>query len=1055
MFSSGKKNISILFLVVISILFSGCGSTSDRGCVPGDSFDGSVTEFDSKLDPFAEDFRDSVGRKIADNFDLIRWQDTGLVTNGDNIVVDILGRWSPWGQGPMITEKADVDKKTGRIVINKIISNKICKNFITKAVPTADGHTINGQYISLTEPVNEYPCWLSNGIGMYLLFSTGSDPNAAGFSIKNPDSGTVHLNKSTEPENSRFIIDIKSDRLKNSASTDVKITKGMSVYGKIYDSYYLDNYGTYQLNFISGVIKRTSKPIFQNCRDFILNPLRDLIQKIFINLTSDNAYRISIYALITLYIAITGLMYLMGLVQSQIGELSTRLFKIGMVFVMLTPNAWSFFYDNLFSAYLDGLEQLSSIISQGDKNYDPDNKMAFLDRSVDKILGSSIINPYLSNRLIAGFFANPLLGMFFALFMILIILAFAVCVIFSFACYIIGMILLYIATALFPIFVTMLLFNVTRQIFQEYLNTILGYSFQVVMTFVVLSFMAGLIQAEIQRALGFRMCVAPVINLNPFKEVSMDDMKRFKDDASSNNLSDNTVASENEGNFGLVIKHWVPGETENYSTLSFWSLIAIYPMLAVKRYEFDYSIVKMAVPPYYDQVKYRYKSLPFLEPDETLDHTKPIVAQAKCNSSLKKEDCDPDVVFPGGIGQGDHTRIKDMMFATDSFSFFNFGDLIIIILFIFVLWELCINYIRGISEYIAIGGEGYTQPEGTIGTSILSTYSQWAEYLSKNADGATGFKKIAIGFATFATTHQGIYNMITKKSVGKIWNALDDKAGDLRSKAIRGLIPESAYNSTILQEDNKGGFTGFMRQVGSAIYDSGRYDNVHSKTINESASDSVIEKDNMRGIHYLQDKIGSYFDYTKIMMDKASVSSLYRAMNPADSSTARLFGGYEWTPLGGNEKDKTIGAGPFKFQERSGVFGRIANAVAGDSINEYMEDKGYGKVFDHYEGDYENKDKYGDASKLERAGKAFSSISRALFTSDAENFYNGTLYDAPGNATFAEYREALAKDYTNHYGPASKGNNIDNPVQQNPSNPRDTAVRRDTVDEADRLNRGT
>lgn len=1031
-----------IFLLALILLFTAC-STSDRGCRSGDNFDGNSTEFDSYFPANADEYRDKNGRKLSDDNDLIGWQDTGLITNGEDIVVDIVGRWSPWGSGAMKRESLQVDEQgKARVVLESI--EKKCTKFAKKDVFTVSDKVITGRYISLSEPKTgsetEYPCWLSDGIGMYLLIrdTKSNHPNETSFIVKSPNSGTIHLNDDKNPTKTRFVISANGSdsKLIDGVSIPHQIKKGMEIYGKIYDSFYLDNYGTYQLNFISGVYKKERTPMFEGCRKYILDPIKNISKKIFLNIVSDPAYKKGIYALLILYITITGLLYLIGIIQAQLGELTLRLFKIGLVLVILTPNAWNFFYNNLFSAYLEGIDQMINIIVSSDK-YDSSNPMGFMDRITEKI-----INPLIGDRAVAAFNANFLLGPIFIFFLMLIILFFSICVVFCFACYIIGMILLYIATTMFPIFIAMILFNVTRQIFQEYINTILGYSFQVVMSFVVLFFMANIIQYEIQRALGFRMCVAPIVNLNPFSGTSPNVLNRYKD------LDNGEVETQGSG---LTIMGWAPGEGHAFLTIPGWSILIpgynIYELFAKVHYRFKFSeIEEIAVPPNYEKVRYRYTSLPFLEPDINFVPKINMVGNrpqgmtvppgySACKSNPTKDNCHPDKVFPDGIGQDDHKKIADMMFKDHSYNFFDFGDLFIIILFMFVLWELCINYIRTISEYIGIGGEGYTMPQGTIGVSITQSFQQYVKYVSELAqkDGVRGI--IGKGLMLITTDRGFIMQQLTMKTGAKLSDYMDDKLSLSKLLWKEGEGPQ----------DSKNGAVRFVAQLSGAIYDSVRYEDLESRSVSNQMAEKERSKYNMRGIHHLQDSVGSYFDYAGAIMDKMGQNSLQN-LNPFHSNAQKWLGGYDFDSF----DKKTM----VSFKETEGVIGRIANVAAGDSINRWSMENGYGKVFEHNpnlvrdseghivdkdgrvldshfnviekdsHGDWNlKKDLDGNSIHSEPAESKWVGFKSALEGAFTENTSMFGGYKGIANYTFADYQSVVDREYNNSFKDISGNEN--------------------------------
>ena len=77
---------SKLLLCFLLLLISSCG-TKDRGCRSGDNFDGNGTEIQSYFDSKDLYYRDDSNVDLSSDFSVVKWQDTGLLTNGKKIVV--------------------------------------------------------------------------------------------------------------------------------------------------------------------------------------------------------------------------------------------------------------------------------------------------------------------------------------------------------------------------------------------------------------------------------------------------------------------------------------------------------------------------------------------------------------------------------------------------------------------------------------------------------------------------------------------------------------------------------------------------------------------------------------------------------------------------------------------------------------------------------------------------------------------------------------------------------------------------------------------------------
>ena len=995
--SQFSRKILFLCLTLTIILSSGC-DMSERGCRAGDNFEGNDTEFDSFRDDQDTDYRDDNTNQLTTRHGLIKWQHTGLVLNGKNIVVDISGRWTPWGQSTMkkeILKTIDGEQKT---ILEDV--ETICKNFPLTNVVAARETLNNVRYIALDNPKSSnlsggtgYPCWLQEGLGLYLLFRAPSyqSPNANLSVVESPNSGTIHLNRSSsdsslpgEKDRSRFVLDFKNLEVKDSTGLVFPLEVGMEVYGKINDSYYLDNYGAYTLDFVSGVYKTAKKPLFKTIKEYVVVPVQNVSKKLFLSIVDDRAYKNGIYALLILYIVVTAICYLMGAIQTQLGELTIRIFKIGLVLVLLTPNAWNFFYNNLFKMYLQGIDQMISIIVNKNNMDDPNNSMDFMDRITEKIT-----NPILANRLAAALSANLIMGVFYMIFFSLILLFFFVCVTWSFAIYIQGMILLSITTAMFPIFLAMILFNFTKPLFQEYIDAILGYSFQIVMTFVILFFMAEMIQFEIQRALGFKICVAPVMNFNPFSTPGPDVMERYKQDAQGNDLLDSGGKPQTNSNV-LLVKNWVPGEGSKYKTIPafssfvpFYQIYSAFELLVSKRHSFNFDIEKIAIPPDYKIKRYRYKSLPFMETDAKLADDVVPLGYRNCFILQTRKACHPDLVFPGGRGQHDHTRIKNMMFSDNSYKFFHIGDLFIIVIFMFILWELNIHFGPNIAKWIALSGKGYSMPQALLGNSIISAYAKYQQAIQNWTQSSNSFIKYASGFAALLTTDQSFFvKKIAFKSIGRIADLGQEKAmgffGDITGvSAIMGLGSNLPQNN----------FTRFASQIGSAITDSILYDNLESRSIAAQAKDAELDRENMLGFRRVQDKIGGLIDYDKAIFDKWGASSLANGLNPLDNPLDRIIG----------QSDTHLFRSLINFdlsmstETKPGIISELANAIAGDKINEKFENKFGEKIFKH-------------DTTLENA---FGS----LFTANADKMHG--MYNKAADFDYEHYKKAIDQEYQN------------------------------------------
>ena len=329
----------------------------------------------------------------------------------------------------------------GFIITPEEYIEKSCTNFLTKVIPVlgGSGAVTIGRYITLFDPVGEYPCWFADGMGLYLLFINEfkDDPNLNLHTMRYPPFPTVHIGDF----NTSGRVKIQSSGgIFDGYGNPVEIKKGMGVFGKILDSHYLDNFGLYRINFLQGVLERDRLNMFESIRRWVLKDMIVHTKDIFNGIIQNPYYKNAITALLILYVVITALSFLMGFVKAQSGELILRSVKIAVVLSILHPDAWTFFNTHLFQLYLKGVDQIINVAVGNGGYFDPDAPLDFL----DKIYG--ILNEKTWTKMQSLLFANFILGsiwivFFFMCYLFMLIMLFVV-----FLSYICSMVTLYFIT---------------------------------------------------------------------------------------------------------------------------------------------------------------------------------------------------------------------------------------------------------------------------------------------------------------------------------------------------------------------------------------------------------------------------------------------------------------------------------------------------------------------------------------------------------------------------------------------------------------------------------
>ena len=207
----------------------------------------------------------------------------------------------------------------------------------------------------------------------------------------------------------------------------------------------------------------------------IVSPLRvrfnDISEKMFIKFTTDSVLKRISQTMLTLYILIYGLLFLIGSVKVTAQDIIIRVVKISIVVVLFSEDSWNFFNNNLFNLFVNGSNYLMSNIIGVSSS--ATNVFGFIDPIFDKYTDPKIWS-LLFFQLIQ--IHNGLA--FFAAMVIYSILLYFRAVLEVIIGYILGFMCLAVMISLAPFFITLILFQQTRSLFDNWLSTLFSYMIQ-------------------------------------------------------------------------------------------------------------------------------------------------------------------------------------------------------------------------------------------------------------------------------------------------------------------------------------------------------------------------------------------------------------------------------------------------------------------------------------------------------------------------------------------------------------------------------------------------
>ncbi|WP_353286107.1 type IV secretion system protein [Wolbachia endosymbiont (group A) of Philanthus triangulum] len=477
---------------------------------------------------------------------VVKWEDTGLETNGDSLRVRVNGAWTSW------SNNNKKESKKGSYTLQSLEQLKYATKFEGKSSDNSlpDFHlvcndykpsiqkfsskpnascTVNCKCINEDDSANTVsrgaPCWFTNGHGAYLLFQTGKDdPNENLKLMRDPQYPTVHLgyNSTAEGANGLFTLDRDSTELKGRNCNELKLEKGWKIYVKILDRYYLDNVGGYSFEFLYGVQKPGTFGFFNEVYHYLkdtllISPNKDCkgsecaaAQTMFENIVKKgSSFHNFVLSLLVLFVMISSLLYLFGMIRETKHDMLIRMMKITLVIVLISPGSFRFFYDHFLVLFVKGLEQLISIITNFAPNMntgsiaqgDEAKLFKFMEDMFNKFFAYSVwkkFAAFLHYQMWASLLMIP------AIF-IGIVLYFLLCL-YAYIIFLSGFMGIAFLIAIMPLFLISILFSPLKSLFEGWIKFCISFCLQSIMIFALLSLLASIIMNTFYRQLGFTVC---------------------------------------------------------------------------------------------------------------------------------------------------------------------------------------------------------------------------------------------------------------------------------------------------------------------------------------------------------------------------------------------------------------------------------------------------------------------------------------------------------------------------------------------------------------------
>ncbi len=285
---------------------------------------------------------------------------------------------------------------------------------------------------------------------------------------------------------------------------------------------YSNNSGQYYVNVkvknpvngaVSSIIGAVIKPVLEVMDGKEDGSTVGQAERVYKALISDPRYKAILKVSLVLMFTFYGVGYLLGVSELNHAEVFGRILKIGFIYLMVGETGWDWFKMFFVKFFKDGTDYLSFMMASSFDD-SPDIKNAidsgnFYDKSilfssVDDVF-SLFFSSAVINKVSALFFAS-IFGWLYFLIIWWGFIHYVYAVANAVLLYLTAQVFISIMFVLGPIFFIFLIFNQTKDMFDNWLKQLIGFSLQQIFLLTTLAFFNMLMYEVIKMSLGFKIC---------------------------------------------------------------------------------------------------------------------------------------------------------------------------------------------------------------------------------------------------------------------------------------------------------------------------------------------------------------------------------------------------------------------------------------------------------------------------------------------------------------------------------------------------------------------
>ncbi len=396
-----------------------------------------------------------------------------------------------------------------------------------------------GAYISLwgasgvTTPIRAYHLFSEESICNVLRNSNGECVDSSGNDM------TRYVFRSA---NDRiFIKDDKdgNDDVDTETGNDEYHTSNEYLKVIMYDTYYRDNYGSYNIQILRGVGSSKESGLLESLVSIVekalLGKVDDdgnreggIIRFMYLAIVQDSGFSLAMQMSLIFYVTLFGAAHIWGLVEMNKKEIMSRMLKIALIMFFVSPTSWYFYNQIIVGFFMDGMNYVIGIfMSLSDSSIEQTSmiKVAQMDRVAEESSATRfayvdlIIKKLMSEataKKIAALFFSDFFGFFYMIMIYAVIFMFIAVMLFIATIYITNLIKLIFVLSIGPIFIVFTLFTKTAGYFNNWIGYVAGRSFEMIVLFIVLYLFVTIIDKNFTEMLLYRACTQGLL-IGPLK----------------------------------------------------------------------------------------------------------------------------------------------------------------------------------------------------------------------------------------------------------------------------------------------------------------------------------------------------------------------------------------------------------------------------------------------------------------------------------------------------------------------------------------------------------